>query len=34
MIVSETDLAPDVEGEQTLWIQGVGCGDATVNFAH
>jgi hypothetical protein len=34
MIVSGTDLAPDVQGEQTLWIQGVGCGDATVNFAH
>src|SRR5688572_17160514 len=33
MIVSETDLAPSIDGEQTLWIQGVGCGDATVNFA-
>jgi hypothetical protein len=33
MIVSETDLAPNIDGEQTLWIQGVGCGDAIVNFA-
>ena len=33
MIVSETDLAPNIDGEQTLWIQGVGCGDAVANFA-
>jgi len=32
MIVSETDLAPNIPGEQTLWIQGVGCAEATVNF--
>ncbi|PYP76596.1 MAG: hypothetical protein DMD35_18235 [Gemmatimonadetes bacterium] len=32
MIVSETDLAPNIPGEQTLWIQGVGCGTAKVNF--
>ena len=32
MIVSETDLAPNIPGNQTLWIQGVGCADATVNF--
>jgi hypothetical protein len=33
MIVSETDLAPNVDGVQTLWIQGVGCGDAVAHFA-
>jgi hypothetical protein len=33
MIVSETDLAPNIPGVQTLWIQGVGCGDANVNFS-
>ena len=33
MIVSDTDLAPNIDGEQTLWIQGVGCGDAVANFA-
>jgi hypothetical protein len=33
MIVSETDLAPNIPGEQTLWIQGVGCGEANVNFS-
>ena len=33
MIVSETDLAPDIPGDQTLWVQGVGCGDAIVNFS-
>ena len=33
MIVSETDLAPTIPGVQTLWIQGVGCGDANVNFS-
>jgi hypothetical protein len=32
MIVSATDLAPDIPGVQTLWIQGVGCGTATANF--
>jgi hypothetical protein len=33
MIVSETDLAPNIPGNQTLWIQGVGCAEATVNFS-
>ena len=33
IIVSETDLAPNIPGEQTLWIQGVGCGDAVVHFS-
>jgi hypothetical protein len=32
IIVSETDLAPNIPGNQTLWIQGVGCAEAKVNF--
>ena len=32
MIVSDTDLAPNIPGEQTLWIQGVGCAEAKVSF--
>ena len=32
LIVSSTDIAPDIEGFQNLWIQGVGCGTATLNF--
>lgn len=32
MIVSATDIAPDIEGDQTLWVQGVGCGTAIANF--
>ncbi len=32
MIVSEVDLAPDIPGDQHLWIQGVGCGAAAVHF--
>jgi len=32
MIVSDHDLAPDILGDQTLWVQGVGCGDAVVHF--
>ena len=32
MIVSATDLAPNIPGNQTLWIQGVGCAEAVVNF--
>ena len=32
MIVSDTDLAPNIPGVQTLWIQGVGCATAKVNF--
>jgi hypothetical protein len=32
MIVSETDIAPDIPGTQTLWVQGVGCGSAGVHF--
>ena len=33
MIVSDTDLAPNIPGVQNLWIQGVGCATANVNFA-
>ena len=32
MFVSEVDLAPDIPGIQNIWIQGVGCGTAIVNF--
>jgi hypothetical protein len=34
MIVSTQDLAPDIPGVQNVWIQGVGCGSAVVNFNH
>src|SRR5262249_53478331 len=34
MIVSSHDLAPEIPGVQNVWIQGVGCGTATVNFSH
>ncbi len=33
MIVSATDIAPDIPGDQTLWVQGVGCGSTVVNFS-
>ncbi len=32
MIVSDGDLADDIDGVQNLWVQGVGCGTAIVNF--
>jgi hypothetical protein len=32
MIVSEIDLAPEIPGVQNVWIQGIGCGSAVVNF--
>jgi hypothetical protein len=32
MIVSDSDLAPDIEGVQNAWIQGIGCGPAIVHF--
>jgi hypothetical protein len=32
LIVSQNDLAPDIEGTQNVWIQGVGCGSAIVHF--
>ena len=34
IIVSTTDLAPDISGIQNVWIQGVGCGRAVVTFSH
>ena len=34
MIVSTTDIAPDVPGMQNAWVQGVGCGSADVQFSH
>lgn len=33
MIVSEDDIAADLAGVQNVWIQGVGCGAAIVNFS-
>ena len=33
VIVSDHDLAPDIEGDQTVWIQQVGCDTANVNFS-
>ena len=32
MIISDTDLAPEIPGTQTLWVQGVGCGLANGHF--
>ena len=32
MIVSDSDLAPEIPGIQTLWVQGVGCGVANAHF--
>jgi len=32
MIVSDTDIAPDIDGVQNVWIQGIGCGEAVVHF--
>lgn len=32
MAVSDTDLAPNTPGIQTIWIQGVGCGTGGANF--
>jgi hypothetical protein len=34
MIVSDTDIAPDIPGLQNLWVQGVGCGTAIVHFSN
>jgi hypothetical protein len=34
MIVSATDIAPDIDGLQNLWVQGVGCGTAIVHFSN
>jgi hypothetical protein len=32
MIAADHDIAPEIDGVQNLWIQGVGCGNAIVNF--
>jgi hypothetical protein len=32
MIVSSDDLDPDLPGIQTVWVQGVGCGETGVEF--
>jgi hypothetical protein len=32
MIVSDADLAPEIPGIQTLWVQGVGCGLANAHI--
>jgi hypothetical protein len=32
LIVSQDDIAGDIEGVQNVWIQGVGCGSAIVHF--
>src|SRR5207245_1314878 len=33
MIVADHDIAGDVSGTQNVWVQGVGCGSAIVNFS-
>ena len=33
VIISDEDIATDIPGVQNLWIQGVGCGAANVNFS-
>jgi hypothetical protein len=33
MIVSQDDIAPEIEGVQNVWVQGVGCGSAIVHFS-
>jgi len=33
VIVSTEDIAPDIDGVQNVWIQGVGCGSAIVSFS-
>jgi hypothetical protein len=33
VIVSDHDLAPDIDGVQNVWIQQVGCGTANINFS-
>jgi hypothetical protein len=32
MVVSDSDLAPLIPGIQTLWVMGVGCGEANAHF--
>jgi hypothetical protein len=33
MIVSQDDIAPDIQGVQNVWVQGVGCGSAVGGFS-
>lgn len=33
VIVSDHDLAEDIDGVQNVWIEKVGCGSANVNFS-
>ena len=33
MIVAGHDIAPDIDGFQNAWVQGVGCATATVNLS-
>ena len=33
VIISDHDLAPDIDGIQNVWIQQVGCGTADANFS-
>ena len=33
LIVSQDDIAPDIPGIQNVWVQGVGCGSAIVDFS-
>jgi hypothetical protein len=33
VIVSDHDLAPDITGDQNVWIEQVGCGTANLNFS-
>lgn len=34
MILSDTDIAPEIPGVQNVWVQGVGCGEAVIHFSH
>ena len=34
IIISETDLDPDIDGIQNIWVQGVGCASGAVNFSN
>jgi hypothetical protein len=33
LIVSRDDIAPDIQGVQNVWVQGVGCGSAVGGFS-
>lgn len=33
IIISDSDLAPEIDGNQTLWVQGVGCATAVGGFS-